>query len=180
MQRRKGLFTLYLLLTKDSAYRSYMDMHWNSENEEAETFYQDLVRPRRREETEFVIVTGDFNTKIGTKELENKQYVGHFGLSNRTERGKMLYHNLNNEHLFYLNTFFDKLRQRKRAWTSPDKTTKNELQTINFHLYNTCFVYFIAFNFWQMLSNQSRHITSYCCWSNKTSKKKFTCTPIAK
>lgn len=37
------------------------------EDEEAGTTFEDLVTARRKEKTQFVIITGDFNAKIGKK-----------------------------------------------------------------------------------------------------------------
>ena len=110
----------------------------NSEEEEAETFYEDLITARRQEKAQFVIITGDFNAKIGKKEQGDTQYIGHFGLGDRNERGEMLYRYINNENLFCLNTLFKKPKQRKWTWISPDKTTKNEIDYVLSNKNNIC------------------------------------------
>lgn len=50
----------------------------------------------------------------------------------------MLYSYLNNENLFYLNTFFKKSKQRKWTWISPDKATKNEIDYFLSNRNNIC------------------------------------------
>lgn len=133
---------IYIIITLNRRY-SLQIIHGyaptgSSDNEEAETFYEDMIKARRQEKTQFVIITGDFNAKIGTKEDGDTHYIGHFGLGDRNERGEMLYSYLNNENLFCLNTFFEKPKQRKWTWISPDEKTKNEIDYILSNKNNIC------------------------------------------
>ncbi|XP_072397950.1 uncharacterized protein [Diabrotica undecimpunctata] len=84
---------IYLVIALNSRY-SLQIIHGyaptgNSTDEETESFYEDLTTARNQEKSHFVIMTGDFNAKIGTKEEGDTQYIGRFGLDNRNERSTL-------------------------------------------------------------------------------------------
>lgn len=54
---------------------------------------------------------------------------GTFGLGNRNPRGALVDF-LNKEKIYCLNTFYQKHRNRKWTWRSPDNTVKNEIDYI--------------------------------------------------
>lgn len=86
---------LYITITLNKNYSAQIIHGYaptgSSEDEEGETFYEGLGQARRPEESQFVIVTGDFNLKIRTIEQGDTRYVGSFGLGNRNEKEKMLF-----------------------------------------------------------------------------------------
>lgn len=109
-----------------------------AQDEQIEQLYEDIAHAKNLENTQYVIVSGDFNAKIGRRQPGDSKYIGYFGLGDRNERGDMLANLLNNEKLFCLNTFFQKPPQRKWTWRSPDGRTKNEIDFIFANKTNIC------------------------------------------
>ena len=101
-----------------------------AEDENVEQVYEDIRTARQKENAHFLLVTGDFNAKIGNKTLDDTEYIGNYGLGVRNSRGEMLANFLNAECLYCLNTFYKKPLQRKWTWISPDKNVKNEIDFI--------------------------------------------------
>lgn len=101
-----------------------------SENDEVEQLYEDISLAQRSEKTQFTIVMGDFNAKIGNINKDNIPNRGNFGLGSPNERGDMLINYLQNENMYCMNTFFKKQIQRRWTWNSPDSRTKNEIDYI--------------------------------------------------
>jgi hypothetical protein len=79
--------------------------------------------------TQFTIVMGDFNAKIGKTEGD-KEATGSFGLGHRNDRGDRLIEFASSNKFKIINTFFKK--RASRTWTrrSPDGMTKNETDFI--------------------------------------------------
>lgn len=107
-------------------------------DESIQQFYEDITRAKNSENSHYVIITGDFNAKVGKRESNDTKYVGNFGLGHRNDRGGMLVNYLNSEKLFCLNTFFKKQAQRKWTWLSPDGQVKNEIDYVLANKNNIC------------------------------------------
>ncbi|CAG4951120.1 unnamed protein product [Parnassius apollo] len=72
---------------------------------------------------------GDFNAKLCTRE-SGELKLGKFGVGQRNRRGQQLADFMVKEGLFMMNSFFQKRLHRKWTWSSPDGTTKNEIDFI--------------------------------------------------
>ena len=82
------------------------------EEEEAENFYEQVSTAMEECKTKYKIVMGDFNAKLGAKQVENEQKIGKFGLGIRNERQDMLYNFLEQQNLYAMNTFFKNKSQK--------------------------------------------------------------------
>lgn len=100
------------------------------DDEEVESLYEELTMSIQENHTQYTLVIGDFNAKVGKKEEETETCIGDFGIDDRNERGHMLINYLESEHLYVMNTFFKKRRSRKWTWSSPGGRTKNEIDFI--------------------------------------------------
>lgn len=109
-----------------------------TEDQEMETFLEDLSKAMTSHKTHYKIISGDFNAKVGQKCSSDSDGVGKFGLGVRNSRGDMLVNHLSKENLYCLNTFFKKPEQRKWTWKSPDGKTKNEIDYILSNSRNIC------------------------------------------
>lgn len=59
----------------------------NSEDEEAEEFYEDLSTTIKDEKSHYKLVMGDWNAKIGEKTEDDTEHIGKFGLGTRKKSG---------------------------------------------------------------------------------------------
>ena len=75
-----------------------------------------------------VIITGDFNAKIGT-DTEHRS-CGKFGLGVMNERGQMLLDWMEDKKMIALNTCFQHRRGQLYTWTSPGGTISNQIDYI--------------------------------------------------
>lgn len=101
-----------------------------ADEELVEKLYEDITHARNLEKSHYVIITGDFNAKVGKRKLGDSDYIGNFGLGYRNNRGEILTNFINSEKLFCLNTFYKKQTQRKWTWCSPDGQFRNEIDYI--------------------------------------------------
>jgi len=99
-------------------------------DEEIENFYEDIYRAMQQDKTHYTLLMGDFNAKLGHREDEAETAVGPFGYGERNNRGDMLLDFLLQHNLFAMNSFFEKAKQRRWTWASPNGTTKNEIDFI--------------------------------------------------
>ena len=107
-------------------------------DDEVEALYEDISRAIQTSKTQFTVVMGDFNAKIGMREGAEPR-VGKFGVGTRNPRGQRLAEFLEREGLFMMNSFFRKKAHRKWTWIHPDGSTKNEIDFIlsnNRHIFN--------------------------------------------
>ncbi|CAK1587865.1 unnamed protein product [Parnassius mnemosyne] len=79
--------------------------------------------------TQYTVLMGDFNARLGTRE-NGELKVGKFGIGQRNSRGQQLTDFMEKEGLFMMNSFFQKRPHRKWTWSSPDGSTKNEIDFI--------------------------------------------------
>ena len=101
----------------------------NSTDQEIEEFYDDLSNIIDHEKTNYTMIIGDLNAKVG--ERQNGEYsMGKYGIGQRNARGDMLVNFAERHGLKIANTFFQKRQGRKWTWKSPNGTTKNEIDFI--------------------------------------------------
>ena len=100
------------------------------DDEEVETFYEDIEKALDENRSYFQYIVGDFNAKIGKREEESETSIGKFSYDQRNERGDTLLNFLQQHNLFAMNSFFTGKAQRKWTWASPDGVTKNEIDYI--------------------------------------------------
>ncbi|XP_048481070.1 uncharacterized protein LOC125489368, partial [Plutella xylostella] len=97
---------------------------------EFEAVYEDISRAIKcTAKTQYTVVMGDFNAKVGVQECDESR-VGPHGFGSRNQRGQMLVDFLEREGPYLMNSFFEKQPQRKWTWASPDGRTKNEIDFI--------------------------------------------------
>ena len=101
----------------------------NSEDEEVESFYDDIQAVIDDDRCGKPIVMGDFNAKIGEKQ-DNEQCIGNYGYGRRNMRGARLIEFSAANNLKITNSFFKKSQNRKWTWESPNGATKNEIDFI--------------------------------------------------
>ncbi|CAK1594245.1 unnamed protein product [Parnassius mnemosyne] len=94
-------------------------------DEEVEEMYEDISRAMHSSKTQYTVLMGDFNAKLGTREK-----VGKFGIGQRNPKGQQLADFMKKKGLFMMNSFFQKRPHRKWTWSSPDDSTKNEIDFI--------------------------------------------------
>ncbi|CAG5024203.1 unnamed protein product [Parnassius apollo] len=98
-------------------------------DEEVEEMYEDISRAMHSSKTNYTVLMGDFKTKLGTRE-SGELKLGKFGVGQRNRRGQQLADFMDKEGLFMMNSFFQKRPHRKWTWSSPDGSTKNEIEFI--------------------------------------------------
>ena len=83
----------------------------------------------RKVQTQYTVVMGDFNAKVGKKQV-GEQAIGNYGIDSRNARGEMLVEFAERNRLRIMNTFFRKRSNRKWTWKSPNGETRNEIDFI--------------------------------------------------
>ena len=99
------------------------------EDEEVESFYEDVEAALNKHKTQFTFVMGDFNAKVGTKK-PGEAVIGNFGVDSRNSRGDLLVEFAARNNLKIMNTFFKKRASRKWTWRGPNGEVKNEIDFI--------------------------------------------------
>ena len=94
-----------------------------------ERFYEDVESAMAKVKTQYTVVMGDFNAKVGKKQAGDKA-VGNYGLGSRNNRGDLLVEFAERNNLRIMNTFFCKRESRKWTWRSPNGEHKNEIDFI--------------------------------------------------
>lgn len=100
--------------------------------EEMDKFYEDLeeTMDREKKKTTYILVIGDYNSKIGQRERDDGMITGQYGYGTRNERGRSPIGFAIKHRLFITNTFFKKRNNRKWTWISPNGAYKNEIDYI--------------------------------------------------
>ena len=101
----------------------------SSSEQEIEEFYDDLSKIIEENKTNYTMIIGDFNAKVGVAR-NSESSVGKHGIGQRNERGDMLVNFAERNGLKITNTFFQKRKGRKWTWKSPNGTAKNEIDYI--------------------------------------------------
>ena len=100
------------------------------DDEEVETFYEDIAKAMDENRSQYQYLVGDFNAKLGKREEDSEVSVGSFSYDRRNGRGDTLLNFLHQHSLFAMNSFFTGKFQRKWTWASADGVTKNEIDYI--------------------------------------------------
>ena len=101
----------------------------NSEEAEAERFYEDLqdlleLTPQKN----VLFIIGDWNAKVGSQETPG--VTGKFGLVIQNEAGQRLTEFCQENALVIANTLFQQHKRRLYTWTSPDGQHQNQIDYI--------------------------------------------------
>ncbi|XP_030850967.1 uncharacterized protein LOC115928190 [Strongylocentrotus purpuratus] len=100
------------------------------DDEEVENLYEEITDVMKCSKTQFTIVMGDFNAKVGKREEGEGSTIGPFGSGQRNDRGDRLLEFAISNKMKIMNTFFKKEASRKWTWKSPGRNTKNEIDFI--------------------------------------------------
>ncbi|CAF4961092.1 unnamed protein product [Rotaria socialis] len=77
-----------------------------------------------------IIVTGDWNAKIGSDNTHWESVMGRYGHGDGNERGDRLLEFAALHNLYIRNTRFQQKANRKRTWASPDGVHKNMIDLV--------------------------------------------------
>ena len=101
------------------------------DSETVELFYEELEKAIDKKACSHHIVMGDFNAKIGVRNINDKMKgTGPFGTGNRNERGERLLDFAEENNLVVTNSLFFKAANRYWAWEAPGGVTKNQIDFI--------------------------------------------------
>ena len=102
------------------------------DDDEVEEVYELIEQAMQRKTTYYNMVIGDFNAKIGvaSEHAANFKGIGKWGTSGVNSRGLRLLEFADANKLNITNTVFEKRRNRRWTWISPDKKTKNEVDFV--------------------------------------------------
>ena len=102
-----------------------------SSEEDIEAFYSDIEEViTKTDKKDVIILTGDWNAKIGNDNTEWKSVMGKYGYGDRNERGERLLEFAMLHNLYICNTRFQHKPNRKWTWASPDGIHKNMIDLI--------------------------------------------------
>lgn len=94
-------------------------------DEEMESFYTSLVEAVHEDICKYVVIMGDWNAKVGCRISASETPVGNHGFESRNERGEQMIDFCRAQRLFIVNTFFQKPKEKKWTWISPDGQIQN-------------------------------------------------------
>ena len=102
-----------------------------SSDEDIETFYNILEDTLAEvHKKDIIVITDDWNAKIGSNNADWKSVMGRYGYDDRNEKGKRLLEFAALHNLCICNTRFEQKPQRKWTWASPDGIHKNMIDLI--------------------------------------------------
>ena len=99
-------------------------------DEVVEGMYEEINELMDKVSTQYTIVMGDFNAKIGMRKQGENSIVGPYGIGERNERGDRLVEFAASRKLYIGNSKYKKRDSRKWTWKSPDGSVKNEIDFI--------------------------------------------------
>ena len=103
----------------------------SSSDEDIEAFYSILEDALAKvHKKDILIITDDWNAKIGSDNTDWKSVMGRYGYGDRNERGERFLEFAAIHILYICNTRFEQKPQRKWAWASPDGVHKNMIGLI--------------------------------------------------
>ena len=103
----------------------------SSSEEDIEAFYNDIEEAlTKTDKKDIIILTGDWNAKIGNDNTDWKSVMGKYGYGDRNERGERLLEFATVHNLYICNTRFQQKPNRKWTWASPDGIHKNMIDLI--------------------------------------------------
>ncbi|XP_072019723.1 craniofacial development protein 2-like [Amphiura filiformis] len=101
-----------------------------SSDEEIQQFYDQLQQAIDSiHKRDILVVTGDFNAKVGARST-NTYVMGSNGLGEQNERGEMLVDFCQENKFAIINTYFKQHPRRLYTWSSPDQSTRNQIDYI--------------------------------------------------
>ena len=99
--------------------------------DEIETFYDNLEDAMARTpKKDMLIITGDWNVKVGNDNSGRESAMGRYGYGQRNERREQLLGFAKLHDLFICNTIFQQKSKRKWTWESLDGLHKNMIDFI--------------------------------------------------
>ncbi|CAF2102429.1 unnamed protein product [Rotaria magnacalcarata] len=102
-----------------------------SSEDEIEIFYDNIEKAlAQTPKKDIVIITGDWNAKVGTDNTNWKSVMGKYGYGDRNERGERLLEFAALHNLYMCNTRFQQKPSRKWTWASPDGVHKNMIDLV--------------------------------------------------
>lgn len=102
-----------------------------SSEEDIEAFYSDIERVLSKiDKKDVIIMTGDWNAKIGKDNDGWQEVMGRYGYGDRNERGERLLEFATAHDFYICNTRFEQKSNRKWTWASPDGIHKNMIDLI--------------------------------------------------
>ena len=102
-----------------------------SSEEDIEAFYSDIEMVLSKiDKSDVIILTGDWNAKIGTDNDDWQSVMGRYGYGDRNERGERLLEFATVHNFYICNTRFEQKPSRKWTWASPDGIHKNMIDLI--------------------------------------------------
>ncbi|CAF2091543.1 unnamed protein product [Rotaria magnacalcarata] len=103
----------------------------SSSEEDIDAFYNDIEEAlTKTDKKDILILTGDWNAKIGNDNTDWKSVMGKYGYGDRNERGERLLEFAIVHDLYVCNTKFQHKPNRKWNWASPDGIHKNMIDLI--------------------------------------------------
>ena len=106
-------------------------------DEVVEGMYEEINELMDQVTTQYTIVMGDFNAKIGMRKQGENSIMGPYGIGERNERGDRLVEFATSRKLYIGNSKYMKRDNRKWTWKSPDGSVKNEIDFIMTNKENT-------------------------------------------
>ena len=85
---------------------------------------------QRQIKKDVIILTGDWNAKIGNDNKDWKSVMGRYGYGDRNEHGECLLEFATVHNLYICNTRYEQKPGRKWTWASPDGIHKNMIDLI--------------------------------------------------
>jgi hypothetical protein len=103
----------------------------SSSEEDIEAFYNDVEEAiAKTDKKDVIILTGDWNAKVGSDNKDWESVMGKYGYGDRNERGERLLEFATVHDLYICNTRFQQKPIRKWTWASPDGVHKNMIDLI--------------------------------------------------
>ena len=103
----------------------------SSSDEDVEAFYSDIENAiAKTGKKDVIILTGDWNAKVGHDNTDWTTVMGKYGYGDRNERGERLLEFATIHNLYICNTRFEQKPNRKWTWASPDGIHRNMIDLI--------------------------------------------------
>ncbi|CAF2081889.1 unnamed protein product [Rotaria magnacalcarata] len=102
-----------------------------SSEAEIEAFYDNIEKElSRTSKKDLIIITGDWNAKVGSDNTNWENTMGKYGYGDRNERGERLLEFAALHNFYICNTRFQQKPNRKWTWISPNGVHKNMIDLI--------------------------------------------------